>query len=410
MAVDNAVDTVEGELPTSQVSISPSQGDCHPGTSDEVSDSLEPLDVEEQSDMRDDVPDELWEEFEKEAAAERGYEDEADFRDDDGAVVFEDQSGESRFVRLPPDVPIPSKEMVRRHRASGHCPYRSWCATCVAGAANMPGHGPRCGAPIGDIPEMHADYAFFRDKKGDRENTATVLVAKDRGSGGYCANVVPRKGVGGGFIVKQFERDLRKFGHRKKVLIRTDGEHAIRDLAEKVADLRAPETVLEHTPKGDSRANGRVERAVQTIEKQVRVMKMSTEELVGKFGVKHRAFPWLVVHAADVLNKYQVQADGLTPYEKVKGREYSGLMLEFGSVVLHKASAKVQGGLMEPRWMKGLWLGKRFGSEEHIVSTPEGNVIRSCAVKPHPEIQWDTELFDALKGSPWNPQGQDAEP
>ena len=85
-------------------------------------------------------------------------------------------------------------------------------------------------------------------------------------------------------------------------------------------------------------------------------------------------------------------------------------MLEFGSVVLHKASAKVQGGLMEPRWMKGLWLGKRFGSEEHIVSTPEGNVIRSCAVKPHPEIQWDTELFDALKGSPWNPQGQDAEP
>lgn len=36
-------------------------------------------------------------------------------------------------------------------------------------------------------------------------------------------------------------------------------------------------------------------------------------------------------------------------------------------------------------------------------------MIRSCAVQPHPETQWDTELFDALKGLPWNPPGQDAE-
>ena len=139
-------------------------------------------------------------------------------------------------------------------------------------------------------------------------------------------------------------------------------------------------------------------------------MKLSTEEYPGKFGVKHPAFPWLVVHAADVLNKFQVQTNGLTPYENVKGRAYSGLMLEFGSVVLHKTSAKVQGGIMEPTWMKRLWLGKRFGSEEHIVSTPEGNAIRGCAVKPHPEVQWDSGLFDVLKGSPWNPQGRDADP
>ena len=50
----------------------------------------------------------------------------------------------------------------------------------------------------------------------------------------------------------------------------------------------------------------------------------------------------------------------MTAYEKVKGREYSGVMLEFGSIVLYKVSAKVQGGVMAPRWMKGVWLGKRF--------------------------------------------------
>lgn len=297
----------------------------------------------------------LWGEFENAAAAERAYSSEAKFRDDDGAVVFEDQYGESRFVKVPPDVPIPSREIVHLHRASGHCPYRSWCSHCVAGAANPPSHAPRCGAPIGDIPEMHADYAFFRDRKGDKENTATAFVAKDRGSGGYSANVVPRKGAGGGFIVRQVERELPKCGHRKKVLLRTDGEHSIRDLAEKVADLRTGETVLEHSQKGDSRANGRAERAVQTIENHVRVTKMSTEGNVGRFGMRHAALPSRVIHAADVLNNFQVQADGLTLYEKVKGREYAGLMFECGSVLLHKASARFR----EVSWSRGG--SKHFG-------------------------------------------------
>ena len=70
---------------------------------------------------------------------------------------------------------------------------------------------------------------------------------------------------------------------------------------------------------------------------------------------------------------------GLTAYERIKGREYSGLMHEFGSVILHKSSAKVQGGVMTPRWMKGLWLGKRFGTEEHVIATLDGAVLRSCA-------------------------------
>ena len=92
------------------------------------------------------------------------------------------------------------------------------------------------------------------------------------------AHVVPKKGSGGGFIVKQLDRDLKKFGHRRKVLLRTDGEPAIRELVDKVGSLRAAETVIEHTPREDSRANGRAERAVQSVEKQCRVRRLATEE------------------------------------------------------------------------------------------------------------------------------------
>ena len=145
---------------------------------------------------------------------------------------------------MPPDVPTPSEEMIRRHRAAGHCPYRAWCAECVKGACNLPAHPQRAALAPGAPPEFHGDYGFFRDKKGEREKTRTVLVMVDRKSGGICASVVPKKGVGGGFAVKQVSRDIKKFGYRHKFTLRSDGEPAIKGLVEKVAAMRAQERCL----------------------------------------------------------------------------------------------------------------------------------------------------------------------
>ena len=193
-----------------------------------------------------------------------------ELRDDDGAVYFDHGGapGPSRVLRLPPDVPVPSKDMVRRHKASGHTPYMPWCSKCVSGACNAPAHVARQESQDGGVPEVHCDYGFFKDKKGDVASKVTVLVTKDRPSGGVCADVAPKKGTGGGYVVKQLNRNLKKFGHHRKVLIRSDGESAIKDLLQKVSEMRSSQTILEHTPAGDSRANGRAERAVQAVEKR----------------------------------------------------------------------------------------------------------------------------------------------
>ena len=127
--------------------------------------------------------------------------------------------------------------------------------------------------------------------------------------------------------------------------------------------------------------------------------KLATEEHLGKFSCSHKCFPWLVMHAADCLTKYQIGVDGATAYEKLKGRPYSGVTYEFGACVLYKVSAKVQGGDMSARWAKCIWLGKRFVSEEHLIGIAGGAVVRSGAVKPHPEIEWDSKLFDGIVGS-----------
>ena len=135
--------------------------------------------------------------------------DGGEFRDEDGAVHFGD-AGEARAMRLPPGIPVPSSEMVRRHRKAGHCPYRAWCSHCVRGAANAPAHGARDPVAADGTPEVHCDYAFFRDKPKDTEHTVTVLVCKDRLSSCISADVVPKKGAGGGYLVKQLERNIRK--------------------------------------------------------------------------------------------------------------------------------------------------------------------------------------------------------
>ena len=70
---------------------------------------------------------------------------EEDLHDEDGAAIFDGVPGwgEGRKPRIAPEVPVPSEEMVRRHRASGHCPYRAWCSECVMGACNQPAHTSR---------------------------------------------------------------------------------------------------------------------------------------------------------------------------------------------------------------------------------------------------------------------------
>ena len=146
-------------------------------------------------------------------------------------------------------------------------------------------------------------------------------------------------------------------------------------------------------PPTDSKANGYAERAVRSVEEQIRVMKTAYQSSTRRVvDVKSAGFAWLVEHAADTLNKALVGSDGQTPWERVRGRKYGGQVFEFGQVVLSRIPGKPVGGLMTPRWVKGLWLGKLWASDEHIVTEPGGGVVRARPVKPHTDTR-GTEAY-----------------
>ena len=137
----------------------------------------------------------------------------------------------------------------------------------------------------------------------------------------------------------------------------------------------------------------------------IRVHKLSFEShLKTKLPCAHLLMAWLVEHCADVLNRYNIGADGRTPYQRLKGRKFVGHMLEFGISVMFRVSGKVHGGVMQERWFLGIWLGKKLHTEEHLVMKEDGLVVRSKAARENsqPLVMED---YDKLISTPHDPTG-----
>ena len=64
-------------------------------------------------------------------------------------------------------------------------------------------------------------------------------------------------------------------GH-KRVILKSDGESSIKALKEAVKNSVKFSLGVEVSPVGDSRANGEIERAIKTVQGQVRTLRMST--------------------------------------------------------------------------------------------------------------------------------------
>ena len=310
---------------------------------------------------------------------------------------------EAEDVRRRRPAASPTEAEVRAHRAT-HLPFRNWCPECVAGRAKDWPHPSKGKSKISEVPEAHFDYCFLRNRQGGE--SVPVLVGKDVEKKLFMAHVVPCKGTDFEWVAKQVCKDLRKLGIHGDVKLRGDQEPAIQDLLNEVARARNPaRTIIEPTPQGDSSANGVAERAVQSLEEMVRVHKLALETRIGcRLEVSQSIFSWLVEHAADILNKFVVGADGRTAFQRLKGRKYTGTVLEFCSPVMFRVSGKVQGGLMTERWYEGLWLGKRFDTEEHLVMKDDGFVVRCRAVRER-DIPVTKEMLEKLKSTPSDPTG-----
>ena len=209
-----------------------------------------------------------------------------------------------------------------------------------------------------------------------------VMVGREKRTKMIIAHVVPLKGGGVDWLVGQLLRDLRKMGAHGKVILKSDRENAILDVLNDVCKQRRKEndsavTIVESSPKGESQSNGIAERAAQDLE-GVRTHNLDLEaKLKTTLRIGHPCITWMVENVADIINKFKIGQDGRTAYERLKGKTYTGVIHEFGSVILHRIPGKPEGGLMLERWVQGVWHGKRFTTDERVIGLENGKVVRT---------------------------------
>jgi len=321
--------------------------------------------------------------------------------DDEVLEAMGPDRDERRTMKMnDPKEPTPEE---RLEHEKTHLPYRSWCQHCVKGRGKEMPH--RRQEEAGGLPEVHFDYAFMGDE-GDPGGTVPMLVARSRQDRMTLATAVPRKSTGE-FVVNRVMAFLKEVGlEAADVVVKSDQEPAIMSLVEEVGRKKAAHGgrwVMEASPVGSHASNGAVERAIQSVEGQVRVLKDALET---RWGVKIKAanavIPWIMEYAAYLLSRFEVGHDGKTAFERCKGKKAKVLGLEFGEAILWRRKP-VGGALgkLSVMWADGVFLGMKGRTGECIVGDQTG-VWKTRTAQRKPEaMRWKSGYAEWIKWVPW---------
>jgi len=276
--------------------------------------------------------------------------------------------------------------------------------------------------------EFHMDFCFPGGELDAK--TQTILVMRERATRMTMASAVPSKSTGT-FIAKRGVAFMKEVGSQYgTVILKSDQEPAIKAVVEEMCRVRAAggedktevvqisvtrnmttRSVVEASPVGSSGSNGVVERAVQSVEQQMRVMRNALEKRCDvKIEANSCIWSWMAEYAAVLLNRMEIGHDGKTAYERLKGKKANHHGFEFGEKVLWRRKAAGGAlGKLTCLWEDGIFLGVKSLTGEFIVGDENGVwKTRSVHRKPF-EHRWDGEALAKVAGVPWRTSDGDQE-
>ena len=270
------------------------------------------------------------------------------------------ESGEAEPPQSRRPLTSPSDAERRRHETS-HLPFREWCEHCVRGRGRAMPH-------------------FSRQRRGVEESVPVVRT------------------------LSRWAQFLDHLGH-EEVILQSDAEPAAVDVARAIAKSFKGRAIVRKVPRDSSKSNGTVERFLQSMQGLARTLRC---EAFVKYRVPdddfllERLLPWIVRHSSWLLSRFQIHTDGNTSYKAIHGYVYSSQNFPFGtdSVGQSRESCTSQRD-----WLDGIWVGRVSKSDEHLVLTERG-AIYSRTVRPHPQGEHVRDIFEKVRGLPWNPSGR----
>ena len=227
----------------------------------------------------------------------------------------------------------PSPEEVARHNLT-HIPRRMWCKICAEADLQEDPHKRSKIDHKGDgIPEIHMDYKELH--KGKRP----FLILRERATGGTFGLRCSHKGPSDEWAVKRCAEKIEQWGfERVRLVVRSDGEPAIKAMREAIKHARKGETAFGTSPPRDPQSNGVAERAVKEFMGQMRKLKLGLESrLRTTIPNDHALIDWIAQHAGLLIAKYlRGSPDGFTAHYRMFGKDYNGDLAEFGECVWAK--------------------------------------------------------------------------
>ena len=218
-------------------------------------------------------------------------------------------------------------------------PYRNWCNVCKAARCREDAHPRRKPSDEDEavegnaLPIISLDYQELNE---DAEHPQKIIVGKDeRTKSVFCHRVIS-KGLAAEWAIRKIVQDIEDLG-RSQVILKPDGEPAIKALQGRIVSLRKAQTVPRNPPAYNPQSNGPCEKAVQDVTGQLRTLKIALEQRVGiKVNEDLPVMEWLLEHSSFLLNKFSVGKDGMTAHERATGRRWKRPILEFGESVMAK--------------------------------------------------------------------------
>ena len=338
-------------------------------------------------------------------------------QDEDNNDDEEDAEGEIIKLEEVQEAPIviakspscPTREDRDRHYPT-HLPYRNWCPACVQARGREDDHKKDKKRSEETVPTVVMDYKSFGQDDDDKNLTALVL--RDKKTTTTMGHVCECKGTEDKWIVKKILEDIDEMGHTD-IILKTDGEPALVQVATEVKRQSPHSTVLQNPPAYDPAANGVAERAVQEWMGQMRVCKIGLEQRIKtKVETDWRVLEWIAEHAGNTINKFLMGHDGKTPYHRVMGRPSSKAIMEFGEQVLAKPMRSIKSRRkksLKSKWVFGAWVGATSRSSEHLVVLQDGGAaIKVRTVKRRPEDErWCARAIQDIVAYPRAPNPKD---
>ena len=308
------------------------------------------------------------------------------------------QALKAKGVRAPTQ-PTPQE---RAEHELTHLPYRSWCPTCVQSKGRQDHHKTQQSRH----PVIQCDFAYI--KSNQDKTVVPIFTAIDVQTGMGMAVYVHDKTQQMQYMQKCLQNFLwdcgRNTGILNSTVLQSDQEDLLITILKATALAFGGNMQVRQKPAYSSQSQGSVERYHATLAAQIRTLRAQIEKNYNTtVGARHPITPWIVRHAAYLLNRYAMHSDGQTSYFRRWNKEHKTPLCEFGETVQYMITDVRLQGKLEQRFYTGIWLGKDTQTNESVLGIP-GKIVRARTIRRQvaPE-KYNRQLMDTINVYPWNP-------